>query len=491
MRKYLIFFIMMCSGVRAFAINGADSLSFEYTVPPKASWVKGLLQLSFSGKVSGHMSGPKAISLIPQYIVATDTINFPAIGFFSRQGARYHKRKLTVGERKEPSIVVRCDSLCSRYDYVQSLPVPALQGGKFLIVAKANKCGANRILSVDTVIVPSKQKGNIQNFPSVRQNNKKLCVTEKNVTFIRPPAEELKRRTANVKLYIMYRVGDWHLDMNIGDNIKELKKMDSYLIPLLDDTLRYTIDEIRVLGYASPEDTWQNNHLLSFNRAKNICSLIERQYFCGRKISIGFEGKGEDWDGLQKMVSEGNMVDREKVLAIIDEWGIFQGRERRLMDLHGGVPYRFMLKNYFPKLRRVEVHITYNVADFNGNDVNVLIKERPWDLSHREMYDFARQVNDNSSTGGNYGKEYDKITAYFPKDDIAYINASSAALIRGDVDLAGTYLSKVLHRPEAYNNIGVYCFLMKNYAMARFYFEKAIEQNSEEAYYNLKKMEDL
>ena len=66
----------------------------------------------------------------------------------------------------------------------------------------------------------------------------------------------------------------------------------------------------------------------------------------------------EDWEGLRPLL-KGKPYEKA-ALFIIDNYGIFEGRERFLMEFAGGAPYKEMLRDLFPKLRRIEVHIIYN-----------------------------------------------------------------------------------------------------------------------------------
>lgn len=59
---------------------------------------------------------------------------------------------------------------------------------------------------------------------------------------------------------------------------------------------------------------------------------------------------------------------RAEVLAVIDNTDIFKGREKKLMDLQGGVPYNLMMAELFPLLRRVEIRVEY--------DLHRIIEER-------------------------------------------------------------------------------------------------------------------
>ena len=56
------------------------------------------------------------------------------------------------------------------------------------------------------------------------------------------------------------------------------------------------------------------------------------------------------------------------------------------MKLHGGVPYRFMLKNIFPSLRVAICKVSYDIKNFNLEEAKEVIKRRPQNLSLNEMF---------------------------------------------------------------------------------------------------------
>ncbi|HHW81019.1 MAG TPA: tetratricopeptide repeat protein [Bacteroidales bacterium] len=104
-------------------------------------------------------------------------------------------------------------------------------------------------------------------------------------------------------------------------------------------------------------------------------------------------------------------------------------------------------------------------------------------MSQREIFDLAQSRDD---------KDLLKIAAiYFPNNVIANINASSVALVRGSLDEAWTYLSKVEVNPEAYNNLGIYYWLRGDVESAKDYFEKAmvIDSQNENAVANMMLLE--
>lgn len=71
------------------------------------------------------------------------------------------------------------------------------------------------------------------------------------------------------------------------------------------------------------------------------------------------EFKGEDWPGLTELVKQSNMPYQQEVLNIINNTGIFTGRELKLMQLAQGNPYRYMRDNLFPQQWRIECRVVY------------------------------------------------------------------------------------------------------------------------------------
>ncbi len=166
---------------------------------------------------------------------------------------------------------------------------------------------------------------------------------------------------------------------------------------------------------------------------------VLRDYLHGRYGLLAEKSRprarARDWGRVcAEAVGRSDMKAKDEVLDIIDTYDIFDGREKLLMDLRGGDPYRYMLEHIFPPLRRMEMRIDYRVRAFDPEEAGELIGRRPQDLSLQEMYEVAQAENDDRTIVRQrdaYGREYDIAVRYFPDDDIANINASSAALVGG------------------------------------------------------------
>lgn len=470
----------------------------RYHEPPRAEWRGDSLRVCFSGEPVGQLKGPEALHIIPLYISDSDTIRYPELGYFTPSGARFDKRREELsGDKAEGRVHVLRRGERGTADYRESMAVPSSMKGELRMLHVLTDCCHSHLLASERVAVPERAPVKVDTVYRTVPGMLPLPVAavslplfETNVTFIRPKAEAVKERTATATIRITYPVNHWTVYPNFKNNGTELHRVDKLLSPMATDTGTYRVSSVSITGYASPEDTWEHNLTLSEKRAGAMRDYLQARYhFPEGKLMA--EGKGEDWEGLRGAVENSDMEARDKVLDIIDTYDIFDGRERELMKLQGGETYKYMLQNLYPPLRRMEMKIDYRIRAFRADEVAELIGSRPQDLSLSEMYEAARAGNNDQTIirkRDDYGREYDIAVRYFPDNDIANINASSAALVRGDLEQAWICLGKVKDNPYAYNNLGVYHWICGKTEEAKVYFEKAKKRDPDRAVYNLEQM---
>lgn len=119
-----------------------------------------------------------------------------------------------------------------------------------------------------------------------------------------------------------------------------------------------TVLGITVTGYSSPEGAYNANETIAKRRALALKRYLDSVYD-STLVEIRTEWVAEDWDGLADIVRNSEMADKEKVLDIIENVDVSKGRELLLKKLSGGVPWEYMMKNYFPRLRYVSCRIGY------------------------------------------------------------------------------------------------------------------------------------
>jgi outer membrane protein OmpA-like peptidoglycan-associated protein len=203
-------------------------------------------------------------------------------------------------------------------------------------------------------------------------------------------------------IHIEYPVNQYDIQPHFDNNWRELQKID-YLF-----SDNKPMGKIMVTAYASPEGPYMENELLAKRRAEGLKKYLINQY----KIpfqQIYTNCIAEDWDGLRSLVLKNVISHKNEVLNIIDHVGIFQGRERQLMDLDKGNVWRQM-KPLFDGLRRIEIVVE-----------NVSARDKTSDIQSvsRENYAFDYQtVSLNDQRKGMY--QYDSQQPYTPSNRMDY-----------------------------------------------------------------------
>lgn len=447
------------------------------------------LFIYFQALIKGNIvKSGESLSLIPEYQRGDDAYEFPAILINGKQRTPYYKRERALAtpesywQYKPYVTVVAKKRQQHQIDYSYALPLPGgTQQGKLVLKYLKQDCCDIAVEKTDSLELVD--KGNTRIKKELRFLAVGYPEYKDKVTYIEPSKEVEKLRRDTIVIRINYPVDRAKVLPYFAENAKELNRIDSLFRYFYKTEDTYHLLNIDITGYASPEATYQHNLKLSERRAKGFYDYFLKEYSALKLPFINVLGFGEDWKGLEKAVEATEMKHKQRVLHIIEHIGVFQGREKKLMDIAGGVPYRYMLKTLFPPLRRIELCLEYKVRSFSADEAKGLWKERPQDLSQQELYEVASQTKDS--------KPLEIAANYFPDDVTANINASSAALIEGDLQRAYSYLQKVWQEPKALNNIGVYYMLQKDYKQARVFFEKALLVDKQKASANLKLIEEV
>ena len=135
------------------------------------------------------------------------------------------------------------------------------------------------------------------------------------------------------------------------------------------------------------------------------------------------------------MVEKSDMMYKSEVLSIIDNYSIHNGRELRLINLRGGVPYNYMYKTFFTKLRTASyVQVFYDIK---------------------------------------------------PSDELIKIDRASKLIILKNYKEALDILKDVTLTPYTNNLIGVCYMMTEDIVNARISLQKAIEGGNIDAQNNL------
>jgi hypothetical protein len=305
--------------------------------------------------------------------------------------------------------------------------------------------------------------------------------------YLTPEKEKEKVRFEIGEAYLDFPQGQSAIQPDFRGNRHELEKINQMIVLVATDPdIKVTGVEMR--GYASPEGLQRLNHELSYKRAQSM-----REYFAQMsRIPSGMFRTGvggEDWESLKQLLLDKyyTLPHKWEILAIIERESDPDRREQLIRNVGGGAPYKRMLNELYPKLRRVDCQVNYVVRDFTLEEGKKRITEKPKLLSQNEMYQIARTYPEGS-------REFNEtlITArqHFPDNDIANLNGAAAALTEGNAVLAREYLEKIQNTGTAeYSNcLGVLYIYEGNYSEAEKYLKKAQAAGVEEAAHNLEEL---
>lgn len=427
----------------------------------------------------------------PVLVSSERSLALPAVSLMGRNSYRNHRRALALMSAKErgayeksaPYYVVPDYKGDSRMDYRLALPYEAWMSSAQLTLQRID-CGCGKSSVTDVRLLAGKVS--LEEVIVIERYR-----IEPHLAYIRPEAEAVKSRAEQGESFLDFAVGKTSVNPEFGRNAAELEKIRR-MIDLVQDDKDLTIKRIVIVGYASPEGSLAMNERLSEGRAKALRDYLQSRYpaIPGSLYSIRFGG--ENWDDLVKAVQTSDMPDKQAVLDIIDRYSIIGGREAKLMALKGGTPWRYMLREMFPSLRKVTVTVDYDVRNFDAEEAKAVVKTRPQNLSLNELYLVANTYEPGSE---DFNSLFETAVRLYPESVTATVNAAVAALERRDFVGAERYLRSVKSPdriPECDNAWGLLLMLRdQDYDRAAPYFEAARAAGLKAAQQNLDEIDRL
>ncbi|MCI1682100.1 MAG: DUF3868 domain-containing protein [Bacteroides sp.] len=238
-----------------------------------------------------------------------------------------------------------------------------------------------------------------------------------------------------------------------------------------------TVTRLKVMGYGSPEGDYRKNEKVSLRRALALKDYLRENYVAGN-VPFEVNWVAEDWDSIRTLVRDSNMPLRQAVADIINTVDLTKGRERTLLKLADGAPYKYLVEYIFPKVRRVEYSIDYVQHHLGTAEGRRLFEMGSRSLKLSEFFAVAMSYPKGSN---EYNDAFDLAARLFPDSPEAAINAAAVALSKRDVKKARAYLEKYATLPLAYNNMGILYLLEGNRDKAEVYLQMAAANGVKEA----------
>lgn len=448
------------------------------------------LSVTFRLHVRGRIAGyDEAIHLVPTYEIDGHSYRFPSVLINDPVRERFYRREVALSEPERPAHVIvtqghKTDETITYHEII-TLPegVSPTEGRVVLRHYLQDCCHLTEMERKDLgAVIPA-------------DPSRRIGFSAGEVPFLRPQREEEKRRQESLRIRIHFLCDKSDILTDYSSNASELRRVDRAMQPLLSRPDEVTLLSTDIRGYASPEAPEEYNLRLSHRRAVSLRSYLEAHYGADHLGIVSAVGMGENWSDLSDTLQLLTLLPhREEILALLTRVADPDRREEQIRMLDGGKVYRHLLDSIYPALRCNVMEMTYRVRPYTTEEADRLLDIRPQELSVEEIFLVAQRRNEGRTEGKDYGREYDLAAAYFATDPIALLNASSAALVRGEYDLAGSYLMRVGEKdPRAYNNLGLYYWSKGDEKRAHHFLELAqrVPETAHIAEKNLRRLEEM
>ena len=392
------------------------------------------------------------IDFIPQLVSSAATYDLPRVSIKGKNEYLVYERRLALmsvkakKSYKAPYLIEKNQKKKSgviRYRY--TLPYEAWMANARLNVQRDEcGCGESTLMNVEYT------------FDKVTLERILVpYIVTPALTYVEPMVEEIKSRDVQAECFLDFEVNKVNIRPEYMNNPQELAKIRAMIDDLKSDA-SVKVKRLDIIGYASPEGTLEANKRLSEGRAMALRNYLAARYDFPRDQYYIIFG-GENWDGLVKALDTFEMDYKEEVLDIITDIPIEKGRETKLMQLHAGVPYRFMLEHIFPGLR-----------------VAICRVANTYPKGSQEFIDI-----------------FETAVRIYPESEIANMNAAAAALSRNDLVSAERYLERVKsedYSPEYNNAMGVLLLMKGDYELSGKYLKAAEQSGLDAAKGNLEEL---
>lgn len=473
---FILFLIASCAS----HLNAQKIYKGQISVNPRELSQKGdslyiNIDVDFIGLA---IEDDRSLSLVPLLINKEKEVELPQILINGRDRHKIYERQISLKKVDSDHIysVIKADKKQERQlNYNLALPFEDWMVEARLDL-KEDLCGCGghvQQIAIDKLI------------PTVLMEGEARYDVKPLLSFVRPGVEEVKKRSEQREAFLDFKVAKAVIDPSYMNNPRELAKIESMLKDIREDK-NLSVTSVAITGYASPEGSVAVNNKLSGKRAEALRSyLTDRDAFPASIYRV--EQGGEDWTGLESLVMNYPLENKQEVMRVLNSGLSPDAREQALRSQIGGNTFQQLYNDIFPQLRRVLCRVDYTVRGFDAEEAKAIIKVRPQQLSLEEMFMVANTYNEEES---GFAEVFETAVRMYPENEVANLNAAASALQWGDTARAKNYLDKAAPGTKEYiNNLGVYYLLMGEYEKARELFNQAIKRGLTNGSHNLKELE--
>ena len=300
-----------------------------------------------------------------------------------------------------------------------------------------------------------------------------------------------------VKENIVSKKGDIFFAKGLSDlNLKNLplnkdEENASKLQGLVDFLkIGWIIKNIDISAWASPEGEETLNQGLSDRRSKVADKYIKeqikkdivdkakanKQKIDLKKIDLDIPtatlaGKGEDWDGFMKAITNSGIKEKNTILNVVNSQTELLKKEKEINNMI--VIYPEIEDVILPPLRRSIITVNFYEPKKTDQQIAMFATTTPDSLKKEELL-YAATLTEDLDTKL---KIYDAATKVYPDDWKGYNNAAYICFKLDKLDEASSYLDKanslISDNGIVTNNLGVVASWKNEYDKAKDLYEAA------------------
>lgn len=183
-----------------------------------------------------------------------------------------------------------------------------------------------------------------------------LCLAAFCTSFTSQADEVSSAIQDSASVTIRFKVAKTAVDRAFSLNSQNLASADS-LFAAIGRNEDLTLSHIYVSSAASPEGKLDFNIYLSRKRAESVIAFLKRiaPEIPDEKYVI--TSNGEDWSGAIEFVRKSDMKYKDEALSIMANAST--DRKQKMKALDGGNVWSYMVREFFPSLRKTDVTIEF------------------------------------------------------------------------------------------------------------------------------------
>ncbi len=249
---------------------------------------------------------------------------------------------------------------------------------------------------------------------------------------------------------------------------------------------KIAIKSINITGYASPEGEENKNNTLSTDRAEaakqaSLGLAKAAKNASIETISFNLNGRGEDYEGFKKELQGSAMNEDEKnlVIRVLEMHSDPITRETEMRNM--GKTFKYLDDNIFPKLRRAEISIVYDLTGYTDEELKTISTTMPDSLKVEELLFAATLTNDLNTKLQIYTAAQKK----YPEDARTHNNVGAVLYMQNKVTDAKSHFEKANSLNDnaiSKNNLGACAGASGDRAKAKQLFTAAKGAGNEVGY---------